>query len=113
MRLDPVLFVVGSLAVWRVSSLLYAEDGPFDLFRRLRRAAGEGMLGKMLGCFWCVSVWVAAPAALLVAEGWGARLLCWPALSTGAILVQRWLAPPAIWTESDQQSSGSQPPEEP
>ncbi len=101
MSIDPVLFGVGALGVWRLSSLLHAEDGPLDLFRRLRLWAGSGTVGKMLGCFYCVSVWVAAPFALLVAEGSAARLLCWPALSTGAILVNRLLNPPASWVESD------------
>lgn len=98
--LDPVLFGVGALGVWRLSHLLHAEDGPLDLFRSLRRAAGRGVLGRMLGCFYCVSLWVAIPFALLVAEGWPARVLAWPALSGAAILTHRLLNPPASWVES-------------
>ena len=34
--------VLGSLCVWRVTHLLHAEDGPWDLVVRLRRLAGAG-----------------------------------------------------------------------
>lgn len=81
--------VVGLLAVWRITHLLQAEDGPWEVVLRLRRAAGQGMLGRLLDCFYCLSLWVAAPVALLVGEGTVARLLLWPALSGGAILLER------------------------
>jgi len=45
--------VVASLAVWRVTHLLNAEDGPWDLAARLRARLGDGPLGRMLGCFYC------------------------------------------------------------
>jgi hypothetical protein len=81
--------LVGSLAVWRLVHLLHAEDGPADLVVRLRRAAGRGFWGRVLDCFHCLSVWVAAPAALLVSEGWRERALLWAALSAAAILLER------------------------
>jgi len=34
------LFTLSVLCVWRITHLLYAEDGPWDLFVRLRRFAG-------------------------------------------------------------------------
>jgi hypothetical protein len=47
------------------------------------------MLGELLACFYCLSLWIAAPLALVLAHGWGERLLLWPALSAGAILLER------------------------
>ena len=38
---------IGSLVTWRVSHLFYAEDGPGDIFVRLRRAVGEGFRGSL------------------------------------------------------------------
>ena len=81
--------VIGILVVWRISHLFFGEDGPGDIFVRLRRAAGEGFWGKLLDCFYCLSVWVAAPFAYWLGESWKERLLLWPALSAGAILLQR------------------------
>ena len=40
-------------------------------------------------CFYCLSLWVAIPFALFLGGGWGERLLLWPALSAGAILLER------------------------
>ena len=82
-------FLLGSLAVWRVVHLLHAEDGPGDWLVRLRRAAGQGFWGSALDCFYCLSVWIAAPAALLAGASWRERALLWPALSAAAIFLER------------------------
>lgn len=87
--------VVGTLAVWRVTHLLQAEDGPGDLVVRLRAAAGPGLWGRLLDCFYCLSLWVAAPTAAVVGRGLAETLLLWPALSAGAILLERTTASPA------------------
>lgn len=89
------LLLVGSLGVWRLTHLLAAEDGPWDLVVRLRRAAGHGVWGRLLDCFYCLSLWVAAPFAAALGWGWRSRLLLWPALSAAAILIQRVIPDPA------------------
>lgn len=81
--------VLGSLAVWRVTHLFNAEDGPFDLIVRLRRLAGSGVVGKLLDCFYCLSLWVAIPFALLLEDTLKQRVLLWLALSGAAGLLQR------------------------
>ena len=86
--------VLGVLGVWRVTHLLHAEDGPWDLLVRVRRRVGNGFWGALLDCFYCLSLWVAIPFALLLGQGWKERLLLWPALSGGAILLERATARP-------------------
>ena len=81
--------LIGILVVWRVTHLLQAEDGPWDLIVRLRRRVGDGMLGELLDCFNCLSLWIAAPLAYALGDGWPERLLLWPALSGAAILLER------------------------
>jgi hypothetical protein len=81
--------VLGMLATWRITHLFQAEDGPWDIMARLRRRVGNGFWGKLLDCFYCLSFWVAAPLAFIVGETWPERLLLWPALSGGAILLER------------------------
>lgn len=81
--------ILGILAVWRVTHLLNAEDGPWDLSFHLRRLAGNGFFGGLLDCFYCLSLWTSAPLAYVIGNNWTERLLLWPALSAGAILLQR------------------------
>lgn len=87
--MDFYWFLLGVLAVWRITHLLQAEDGPWDLVVHLRRRAGTGFWGQLLDCFYCLSVWTAAPFALYLGETHAQRLLLWPALSAGAILLER------------------------
>lgn len=70
-----------SVANWRISNMIQREDGPFDIFVRLREFVGltkvedlplnEQLLypedefihdgnffAKLLECIWCLSVWV-------------------------------------------------------
>ncbi len=82
-------FTLGILCVWRITHLLQAEDGPWEVIVRLRRTAGEGFWGELLDCFYCLSIWVAAPLAFLVGETLTEQFLLWPALSAGAIVLER------------------------
>jgi hypothetical protein len=81
--------IIGVLSVWRVTHLLAAEDGPWQVMVRLRRQAGEGFFAELLDCFYCLSILIAAPLAVLIAEGWRERVLLWLALSGGAIVFER------------------------
>ena len=49
------------LATWRVTHLLAFEDGPGDVVATLRQRLGNGFFGKLMDCFYCMSLWVAAP----------------------------------------------------
>jgi Protein of unknown function (DUF1360) len=95
------LLLMAIFAVWRVTHLLAAEDGPGDLFARLRGAAGEGAIGRLLDCFYCLSLWIAAPFAWLLAVSWRDGVLTWLALSGAAVLLERLTAraAPAMWRE--------------
>lgn len=80
---------LGILSVWRLTHLLNAEDGPWDLVIRLRRLAGTGFWASLLDCFYCLSLWIAAPVACWIGGSWKERLLLWLALSAAAIVVER------------------------
>ena len=76
-------FLILSLAAWNISSLLVQEEGPLNMFGRLRHFMGvdigpDGVLYQRYGngrireftyglfsCVWCMSRWVAA--VLLIA----------------------------------------------
>jgi hypothetical protein len=81
--------ILAMLAVWRITHLLQAEDGPGDIFVKLRQAMGDGFWGNLLDCFYCLSLWIAVPFAALLGTGIAEKLLLWPALSGAAILLER------------------------
>jgi Protein of unknown function (DUF1360) len=81
--------LVAVLATWRVSHLVVEEDGPWDLVARLRARAGQGPIGRLMDCFYCTSLWIAAPLALVVAREPVAWAVCWLAVSGGASLLER------------------------
>ncbi len=99
---------LGIFAVWRITHLLNAEDGPLGVFAHLRLFVGKGFWGALLDCFYCLSVWIAAPFAYWLGDGWKEKLLLWPALSAGAILVERLASnrqekePPAVYYEDPE-----------
>jgi hypothetical protein len=76
-----------------VTHLLYAEEGPWDVVARARLALRRRFAARALDCFYCLSLWVAVPFALLTTMlnggGWLEQLLVWPALSAGSILLER------------------------
>ena len=82
-------FLLGALAVWRVTHLLNVEDGPWDVLERMRRRLGPGMLRSLFDCFYCLSLWVALAVVFAFGETWQTRLLLCPALSAAAILLER------------------------
>jgi len=108
MQIGIAELTVGATAAWRLTHLLHAEDGPWDVLIRLRKLAGDGVWAKMLDCFYCVSVWVALPIAVVLGTTFKARILLWPALSGAAILLDRATtpsqqnAPLAEWHEESE-----------
>ncbi len=89
-------FVLAVLATWRVAHLLASEDGPGDLIFRFRALFGQSVAGKLMDCFNCLSLWIAAPAALFVSKTPIEWLLSWLALSGGACLLERMVKDPVV-----------------
>ena len=89
---DPATALAGSEILWLCYDTPVNENDESDteyVLGNLRRSAGTGQFGELLSCFYCLSLWIAAPFAWLLADGWRHRLLLWPALSAGAILLER------------------------
>jgi hypothetical protein len=82
-------FALAVLATWRLTHLLVSEDGPADVVVRLRRRLGAGFAGKLMDCFQCLSLWIAAPMAFFVTRRPLELLLAWLAISGAACLVER------------------------
>lgn len=88
-------FAIASLTVWRVTSLLAEEDGPWKSIARVRASLAGTPAGRVMDCFYCLSLWVALPVAILLSDGWIGLFVQWPALSGAACLFHRVTALPA------------------
>jgi hypothetical protein len=97
--MDPWMrLALAVLATWRVTHLLGREDGPGQVLARLRARLGWGFWGRLMDCFYCLSVWVAAPFAFFLARRPGELLVAWLALSGAACLLERLGAAPVAFT---------------
>jgi hypothetical protein len=101
-------FILAVLATWRVTHLLASEDGPGDLIVRFRALVGQSLAGRLMDCFNCLSLWIAAPAALFVARQLLDWVLVWLAVSAGACLLDR-LGRQTVVLEPVPQSSEGDP----
>jgi len=88
--------LLASLAVWRLTHLLWGEDGPWEIFLHLRRLAGRSFFGQVLDCFYCLSLWVSLPLACCMGSSWTDRALYWLATSGAAILLERLTNPRSL-----------------
>ena len=81
--------IIDSLVVWRLTHLLQAEDGPYDIiFNMKKRLKVGGFWFELTKCFLCLSVWIGMGVSLLRV---GFHLYLIPyglALSSAAILLQ-------------------------
>jgi len=82
-------FVCAVLATWRLTHLFTAEDGPADFVVRIRARLGDSVAGRAMDCFYCLSIWIAAPLALFVSTSPISWLITWLALSGAACLLEK------------------------
>ncbi len=99
-------FVLAVLATWRVSHLLASEDGPGDIIFRFRRWLGHTLAGKLMDCFNCLSLWIAAPAALFVSRQPTEWVMNWLAISGAACQLERLGHQPVVVQSLPEASQG-------
>jgi hypothetical protein len=85
----PWRFILVVLATWRVTHLLASEDGPADAIVKFRTLLGNSLAGKLMDCFNCLSLWIAAPAALFLTRQFVDWVLVWLAISGASCLLER------------------------
>lgn len=99
-------FIVLALATWRISSLLVREDGPFFVFRIIRKRFGivhddngvpyqypDGFMPQLLSCVWCTSVWMGFGwlAFFLIFPDWATKTAAAFSFSTVAIVLDKYI----------------------
>lgn len=82
-------FVLAALATWRLTHLVASEDGPGDIIATLRQWLGDSFIGKLMDCFFCVSLWIAAPIACLLTNKWTEWPMLLLAISGAACLLEK------------------------
>ncbi len=93
--------IICALATYRVTRIVLLEDGPFDVFLKLRGALdpdARTWLGKGMQCAWCVSFWVGLglayaatyPAGLILVVGLAASALASLGMTYGPVIFDRW-----------------------
>lgn len=97
-----VLMVLAAFAVYRGARMVATEEGPAEMFVRLREWAGaydlgenglaESSLGRGIACPYCVGVWLAFPAAAAVLwpTQWTTFGLVWLGLAGAQALITGW-----------------------
>lgn len=97
--------VLIAVATWRVSYMLVLEDGPADIFLRLRGAIGvdqyedaatediskwpfwRSFLAGLFSCIYCMSIWIGTFFAIFYAPNIGAWVLYSLGASSAAIFI--------------------------
>lgn len=87
-----LLLVLLTLAVYRVSHMLAYEDGPFDVFARMRGAVGQASwIGRGLHCVLCLSFWLSLVVFFLLYPVVGVVMgvVAWQAVAGGVLVLHK------------------------
>ena len=95
-----IALICATLAVYRLSFMITREEGPFDVFERLRLVAQAlpsspdgrpNWIARGIACPLCVSFWLSLIAAVAVTQAVGISLLAifglWPAIAGGCLFL--------------------------
>lgn len=90
---DAFQFLLLALVVWRICRIVVAEDGPFDVFAKLRDRFGvmtqKTWMQRGFACMACVSFWLGIIAAVL-RFGWSVESVIYGlALSAVSVILMR------------------------
>ena len=82
-------FCLAALAVWRLTHMIVEEDGPWRAIARMRTKLNATAFGRLMHCFFCLSLWISLPLAVWLNGGWIGIAVHWLALSGAACLFQK------------------------
>ncbi len=83
--------ILSILAVYRASYFIAKEDGPFDMFSKMRGKIGqEGWVGRGLNCVLCISFWLSLIPALWLFWGRPIDIIAgWFGISGAALVLYK------------------------
>jgi hypothetical protein len=86
---DLVKYLILVIVVWRITHLISSEDGPFDSIIACRKWLGNSFFGKLMDCFYCLSIWVGLLCALFAGGHTVEVVLLTCYYSGAAILIEK------------------------
>ena len=89
--------ILAVFAVYRLAQLVAIDDGPGDVFRRLRAWAITGWLAGLVHCVYCAGVWFAA-----IVGAW----VLWPCGVSDTVLAIFGIAGAAAWLQGPRDAGG-------
>ncbi len=96
-------FILAVLGTWRITHLINKEDGPWDVIVKLRQKSEDGVLGQMMDCFKCTSLWTAIPFVFFIEGNIIERIVLWLAISGAAILINELISEPLIIEQGENE----------
>jgi hypothetical protein len=96
--------LISILAVWRLTTLVCYEEGPFHVMSKIRLLLYRIKLGSLVECFHCTAMWFALLTTLAIYKISIATLFLVFAIAGGASIIEK-----IIYHESNQeQETGSE-----
>ena len=86
---DIVKYIILSVVVWRLTHLFSSEDGPFDLIFKFRKLLGNSIWGKLIDCFYCLSIWIGLCFAIIAGNSWFEIIILCLYYSGASILLEK------------------------
>lgn len=89
--IDVLPLLLAILATYRLATLIAIDDGPFDIFSRMREEVGQATWwGRGMHCPICIGFWISLLAAMAVPGMTLGQLgIWWMAIAGGSALLYR------------------------
>ncbi len=89
-----LLLALSTLAVWRLTTMLCRDAGPFNIMTAIRRLAYHLRLKTLVECFDCAAVWISIVFVLLVYRPQWTSIILILAVSGAASIIERLVSGP-------------------
>ena len=85
--MNPITtFILCCLACWRICHFVAKEDGPFYFMWDIRYFLQDNVVGELVSCVNCLSIWLSAMFCL--AMFWHSWFLYWLAMSAVVMILE-------------------------
>ncbi len=84
-----VWLLISILAVWRITSFICFDAGPFDAMTKIRLILYKLKLGKLIDCFHCSAVWVSIILSLAIYRVNLSTIFLTLAIAGGASVIEK------------------------
>ena len=84
-----IWLVLSVLAVWRITTLICRDAGPFDILVAFRRLVYRLRLKSLVDCFDCAAVWVSIVTVLLIYRPRWISVVLVAAIAGAASIIER------------------------